>query len=85
MYIAGGPTGSSSASASEKPSASVNLTNNSWHRPGLAPVNPSRRPDTKEREEPSERSSQVRAKSSGPGQDLQPSTEHGKILRYSKR
>lgn len=64
MYISGGPTGSSSTSASDKPSASVNLTNNTWHRPGLAPVNQFKRSDPKEREDQSDKLSQVRATSS---------------------
>jgi protein MPE1 len=46
MYIAGAPAAPvSSASNTEKPVASVNLTNNSWHRPGLAPPALSKRFD----------------------------------------
>jgi protein MPE1 len=64
MYIAGGAAGPS-ASTSDKPSTAVNPANNSWHRPGLAPGNLSKRFDAKEKEkeEPSQKSSQVRVAS----------------------
>jgi protein MPE1 len=57
MYIAGA-VGATSASTSDKPATTVNPTNNSWHRPGLATGTLSKRFDAKEKEKEREDSSQ---------------------------